>query len=253
MHAQGNDFVILDTISSPLAELDFPALAIDVCQKHTGIGADGLVLLQSCIEADARMIIYNLDGSRAEMCGSALRCISKLIHQKLHLNSLSVLTDSGIKHALISPQGSDITVNLGIPQMIQKNYPAEGFTGDLVDIGNLHYVVWQEDLSALPHLKFGSILEHHIGFPQPVNAHFARIITAHEIEIKIWEHACGATLACGTGAVSCVFSGIQSGVLQSPVKVNMPGGMVIIGQEEGSYLLSGEVQQTFTGEYAWRT
>ncbi|GAB1467702.1 diaminopimelate epimerase [Candidatus Cloacimonadota bacterium] len=253
MHAQGNDFVILDAFAFPLPELDFPTLAIDVCTPHTGIGADGLVILSPCPQANARMIIFNADGTRAEMCGSALRCVSFLMHQKLSLDSLSILTDSGVKLASISSQNGDIAVNMGIPRISKKGYPAEGFIGDLVDIGNLHYVVWQDDVSSQPHIKYGSILEMHSGFPQPVNVHFARVINTHEIEIKIWERACGATLACGTGATSCVFSGISNGSLQAPVKVNMPGGFVHVELNEKAYILIGTVTTAFTGEYLWKT
>ncbi|MDD2228857.1 MAG: diaminopimelate epimerase [Candidatus Cloacimonetes bacterium] len=252
MHAQGNDFVILDAFVCPLPELDFPSLATDVCKAHTGIGADGLVLLLPCPEANARMIIFNADGSRAEMCGSALRCVSLLMYQKLLLDSFSIQTDSGVKQISIASHGGDIAVNMGIPLMIKKGYPAEGFVGDLVDVGNLHYVVWQDDMSGQPHMKYGSILEKHSGFPQPVNAHFAHVVNSHEIEIKIWEHACGATLACGTGATSCVCSGIVNGALQSPVKVNMPGGFVHIELQGDTYILIGTVATVFTGEYLWK-
>lgn len=252
MHAQGNDFVILDAFAYPLPELDYPTLARRICRLHTGIGADGLVLLFPCPEADARMVIYNSDGSRAEMCGSALRCVSGLMQQKLHIDSLTVLTDAGVKHANISPVDGLIAVNLGVPRILQKNYPALGFNGDLIDVGNLHYVVWRDNLTDDPHLLYGSALEHYSGFPQPVNAHFAKLISPHEIEIKIWEHACGATLACGTGATSCVFSGISSGILLSPVKVIMPGGSVEITSEDATYILSGDVTLAFSGEYLWK-
>ncbi|PKN72778.1 MAG: diaminopimelate epimerase [Candidatus Cloacimonetes bacterium HGW-Cloacimonetes-3] len=252
MHAQGNDFVILDAFFFPLPELDYPTLARRICRLHTGIGADGLVIISPCTEADARMVIYNADGSRAEMCGSALRCISELMHKKLQTDKLTVLTDSGVKSVNISSQDALIAVNLGVPHMLRKNYPALGFVGDLIDVGNLHYVVWKDELADNPHLLYGSALELYSGFPRPVNAHFAKVISPHEIEIKIWEHACGATLACGTGAASCVFSGVNNGILLSPVKVNMPGGSVEIILDQAAYVLSGEVTIAFSGEYHWK-
>jgi diaminopimelate epimerase len=252
MHAQGNDFVILDGFSSPLPELPFSILAEQMCRIHTGIGADGLVLLSPCDNAAAKMTIYNSDGSLAEMCGSALRCVSFLTYQKTQLSEFIVNTDSGLKPVFVCAKTGDVTVNLGTPKLKLSNYNAEGITGDLVDIGNLHFVVWQSDLSSNPHLKFGNALEHHSGFPRSVNAHFAKVISPNEIDIKIWERACGPTLACGTGAASVVFSGITKGYISSPVKVNMPGGEVTIIEEGGAYLLSGQVTQVFCGEYLWK-
>lgn len=252
MHAQGNDFVILDGFASVLPELPFPILAEQMCRIHTGIGADGLVLLSPCDNAAAKMTIYNSDGSLAEMCGSALRCVSFLTHQRTQLSEFIVNTDSGLKPVSVCAKSGDVTVNLGTPMLMLSNYNAEGISGDLVDIGNLHFVVWQSDLSGNPHLQHGSALEHHAGFPRPVNAHFAKVLSPSEIDIKIWERACGATLACGTGAASVVFSGISKGMLGSHVKVNMPGGSVYISEESGAYLLSGQVRQVFCGEYQWK-
>jgi len=252
MHAQGNDFVILDGFAHPLPKLDYPVLAKQMCRMHTGIGADGLVLLSPCDNADARMTIYNSDGSLAEMCGSALRCVSAVIHQRTQLREFIVQTDSGDKPVYVCPETGKVSVNLGSPEMAVRDYKAEGFTGDLVDIGNLHFVIWHDNPDGKPHLQYGSALERHSGFPRPVNAHFARMHNQHEIEIQIWERACGPTLACGTGAASVVFSGITRGVLCSPVKVNMPGGAVTISEANGFYLLSGEVTHVFSGDYVWK-
>ena len=253
MQAQGNDFIILDSFANPLPVLDFPAFARGVCKLHTGIGADGLVLLQASNISAAQMIIYNSDGSRAEMCGSALRCVSWLMHQKLGQTMLSIQTDSGLKQAEIAHRASGdiVSVNMGMPAIKEKNLSALGFTGDLVDVGNLHYVIWTESLNNNPHLLHGYSLEQHAGFPQAVNVQFACLSNPEEIELKIWERACGATLACGTGATASVFSGIKQGLLNNIVKVNMPGGFVTIEAGATGYVLSGAVQPTFSGDYPW--
>lgn len=253
MHAQGNDFVIVDGYANKMPKLDFPALAIDACAPHTGIGADGLVLIVPSKTAGAQMIIYNSDGSRAEMCGSALRCVSWLTHKRLKQTNVRILTDSGIKFAELSFDGSRVAVNLGHPQLVESSLAVNGFTGDLVDVGNLHYVVWADSLDDNPHLLHGPSLEHNKAFPHPVNSHFALLHSSSEIDIKIWEHACGATLACGTGATSCVFSGIQRGLLSGIVKVNMPGGSVQLEVKDSGYILSGEVSLSFSGVYPWKT
>lgn len=254
MHAQGNDFVILDGFAinpAQIKKLDLPALARQACTRYKEIGADGLVIIEPCRTGDAQMTIYNADGSRAEMCGSALRCVASLLRSKKNRTDLSIITDSGKKTALILP-GEIVSVNLGIPKVMEESKPVEGFTGDLVNIGNLHYIIWQDHLDDDPHLKFGSILEHHPSFAKPVNVHFARIISPTEIEIKIWERGSGATLACGTGAGCCVASGIRRKLLEDKVEVKMPGGTVTIKASALGYHLAGEVGKPFEGQYHWK-
>lgn len=250
MHAQGNDFVILDYFNHSHEQMDYPALASFVCKAHTGIGADGLVLLMPCDTADARMVIYNADGSLAQMCGSALRCVSRLMAVKLNKAKLVLQTESGLRYATVS--GDEIAVDMGNPKLCEQEHEALGFVGNLVDVGNLHYVIWQDDLNGQPHITHGASLEQHYSFPHAVNVHFVKLVKPNEIQMLIWERGSGATLACGTGATACVFSGINNGKLISPVKVNMPGGSVSVYIENGSYNLKGEVCQVFSGEFSWK-
>ncbi|MDD2424279.1 MAG: diaminopimelate epimerase [Candidatus Cloacimonetes bacterium] len=252
MQAQGNDFVILDYTDQDLPAHDFPALASSICDRHFGVGADGLVTLQTSDTADARMIIYNSDGSRAEMCGSALRCVSSLLMDKLAVAELNILTDSGLKQA--RRERDKIIVNMGTAQILEEDVPAGGFVGDLVNVGNPHYVVFCDDISGNPHLKHGAMLEHHPAFPSPVNVHFVQVLSKNRMRMKIWEHACGPTLACGTGASSAVYSGIRKALLAHEVTVEVPGGILsIIYQEEtDTMLLCGPVTQVFSGDYSWK-
>jgi len=254
MHAQGNDFVILDGFAMDMRvidKIDLSALAKDICKRRTEVGADGLVLLSPCRTADGQMTIYNADGSQAEMCGSALRCVSALLRTKKNRTDLSIITDSGKKTALISPTGI-VSVNLGVPKMMEEQMAVEDFHGDLVSIGNLHYVVWTDELENDPHLLHGGRLEVHPAFPRPVNVHFVKLVNPAEIEIKIWERGVGATLACGTGAACCVASGVARGLLEDKVEVIMPGGRVSIKTGSQGYTLAGEVNQPYRGEYNWR-
>ncbi|MCK9334720.1 MAG: diaminopimelate epimerase [Candidatus Cloacimonetes bacterium] len=251
MQAQGNDFVILNAFEHALPKLDYAELAAQMCQRRFAIGADGLVLLMPAEDADAQMIIYNSDGSRAEMCGSALRCVSRLSADHYHKTSLTIATDSGIKSARVLPGSEGIEVNLGRAKLIHSEFQVGDFVGDLLDIGNPHYVLWREDLSDNPHLAHGAYLEHHSAFSVPVNVHFAQVLSPDEIAMKIWEHACGATLACGTGAASTVYSGIKRGLLQSEVKVRVPGGILGIRHQKDSdeLLLWGTVIRAFEGTW----
>lgn len=253
MQAQGNDFVILDHPGAALLNEDLSALAIAICDRHYGFGADGLVILTNSVTADARMIIYNSDGSRAAMCGSALRCLTRLQSKRTGRHCFELETDSGIKTCRLEPD--DVcTVGLGKPQMLDADKQVDEFKGSLVDVGNLHYVVYTNDLSEAPHMLFGARLERHSSFPIPVNVHFARVEDSETITLKIWETGAGATLACGTGATAAVMSGILNHGLRDSVTVRMPGGEVRVSRDlpGGNFELSGKVFHIGTGQFKWK-
>ena len=265
MQAQGNDFVILNYLRSAPPKLDFEEMARWVCDRHFGIGADGLVLISADVGADiprliaaieakvlARMTIYNADGSRAEICGSALRCVSKLISDCTGENDFWIQTDAGFK--IVEVAGNWAVVNLGDAELIAKDLRVGDFTGDLVDIGNLHYIVWTDALADDPHLKHGAFLERHPAFSQPVNVHFAKVLDRNNLEMKIWERGSGATLACGTGAGATVFAGISRGYLNSTAELRQPGGRLRIDQSpiSGEMILAGEVFYSFEGRFEWK-
>ena len=256
MHAQGNDFVILNHMLQGRQEMDYPALARAICTPHTGFGADGLVILEPDADAAARMTIYNSDGSRAAMCGSALRCVSQILSESLNSQSFDILTDSGLKQiSFANMDGAMVpAVNLGSPQLLESSLSVEQFEGSLVDVGNKHFVILTDSLDDDPHLSWGSMLEHHPTFDEGVNVHFALLLAPDKIRIKIWENAVGATLACGTGAAASVCAGIGRGYLQKDVRVLMPGGSVIISRScnDCDYILIGPVEYTGSGVYEWK-
>ncbi|MDZ4182183.1 MAG: diaminopimelate epimerase [Candidatus Cloacimonadaceae bacterium] len=252
MNAQGNDFAILDIRGESEVRFDPILLAKDICDRRFGVGADGLVLLTDSAIAAARMLIYNADGSRAIMCGSALRCISSLLHKQEGITEALIETDAGIRRINIS--GENIKVSLGTPRLVFANVVVEELSGCLVDVGNYHFVCYGQSLEDEPHLRYGPVFEHHPDLPGAVNSHFVRVISPQEISIKIWEHGVGATIACGTGAAACVLCGRNMGILSDSVIVNMPGGAVNIAyQPDGECILSGTVSEAFSGEYLWKT
>ncbi len=255
MQAQGNDFVILELLDTQESRLNLPELVLAICDRRTGVGADGLVLLLADTEADARMVIFNSDGSRAAMCGSALRCCADLIHGIHGLSEMRIATDSGIKSAAIHAEYGNrtIEVNLGTPLLIEENITVDTVPGNLVNIGNLHYVSFWQQLQGQEALH-GEVIEKHQHFTEEVNSEYVRVIDRGQIEMTVWERGCGATQACGTGAVASVFSGIHKGLLDSQVTVRMPGGEVRIeALSSGEYLLSGGVEHVFTGVFVWKT
>jgi len=253
MQAQGNDFVIIDNRKLAL-QADFSLMSADLCSLHFGIGADGMVLIENSSLALARMLIYNSDGSRAEMCGSALRCVTSLLFLEQGDGWLKIETDSGIKKGLVRSAGTQnmVWVNMGTAEFVEQDLELIGIRGDLVDVGNKHFVSYLESVEADPHLLYGSEIEHHPHFFKPVNVQFVKVIDDQNIILKIWEAACGATLACGTGATASVFCGLKKSLLKLPVKVQMPGGFVIIDVDASGYLLGGEVGTVFWGETEWK-
>ncbi len=249
MQAQGNDFVILELLQNTHSQIDITALAIDICERRKGVGADGLVLLLGDPDCDARMVILNSDGSAAAMCGSALRCCAWLLHGLIGKAELRVNTASGIKSAMVGNAG--VEVNLGVPRLVEAGIRVLETSGTLVDVGNLHYVAFG-DIQAGQEAGLGPLLEVHPRFPGRVNVQFARVISRAELALRIWEIGAGATQACGTGAVASVFAGIQLGRLDTEVRVKMPGGEVRVrGLENGEFVLQGSVQEVFNGVFRW--
>jgi len=253
MQAQGNDFVMLNLLGNKELPLDPPGLAKAICDRRLGVGADGLVLLRDDEIAAARMIIYNSDGSRAAMCGSALRCSAWLLAGQGKKNQLLISTDSGPKSVEVEYTDKMVHANLGAPRLMEAKLELEGIEGSLVDVGNLHFISWWDALDDDPHLQYGYSLEHSPAYEQGLNAMFARVISPQEIDLKIWENACGPTLACGTGATATVRAGLQKGLLSGEVKVNMPGGTVSVKEDSaGDFILSGYVEDVFNGAYRWK-
>lgn len=248
MQAQGNDFVFLESSF----DIEPDILAKEICDRHFGIGADGLVYLTKSDVADMRMIIYNSDGTRAMMCGSALRCAAAHLFDKTNSTQLTIETDSGLKEA--RREEDEIHVNMGKPRLIQSGLKLLDFEGELVDIGNLHYIIFEYKPMINPHLQYGHQLSTSKLLPDEANVHFVNIHDPSSISMKIWERGAGATLACGTGAASTVFAGIKLGKLDNKVRVFVPGGELKISlQPDGSLELIGTVTKVFKGVYAWTT
>lgn len=252
MHAQGNDFIIVNRDKNVLENSQLPTLATAICNRHTGIGADGLVLMDTSKREKPHMVIYNSDGSKAEMCGSALRCCCVLLTTANHTKEIEIFTDSGLFQGIIDAENSNyVTVEIGSPKMVKYAFILEGYKGDYVTIGNPHFVIYTHELKSNPHLSAGKALSENAQFENGANIEFARVITKDEIEMVVWERGAGATLACGTGSTAAVFSGQYNHLLNDKVKVNVPGGSVVITKKGDTYYLGGEVSFVATGEYVW--
>jgi diaminopimelate epimerase len=268
LHGTANDFVYVD------AREGFPgdpaALAPRLCDRRRGIGADGLILVRPPSSGDAhiRMIIYNADGSRPEMCGNGIRGLAKFVHDRgiVHADPLRVETDAGVKtlHTeVVDGRVRRVTVDMGVPVWDGPAIPvaAEGPVIDqplevagrewrvtCVSMGNPHCVVFVDDPAALPLAEIGPRFEHHPFFPRRVNTEFVRVAGPARLEMRVWERGAGETMACGTGACAAAVASARTGRTGREVVVALPGGELEIDwREDDRVLMTGDAVEVFEG------
>jgi len=266
MQGAGNDFVVLDATASAvnLSVQDIQQIA----NRQFGVGCDQVLLVENTDtpHVDFRYRIFNADGGEVEQCGNGARCFVRFVVDKdlTKKREIVVETASGII-TLTLEQNNQVTVNMGAPLFEPTLIPfiaqsrAEHYVLDIagqamqifaVSMGNPHAVQIVSDIDTAPVLKTGPLIEHHIQFPQRVNAGFMQVMNPHLIKLRVFERGSGETLSCGSGACAAVVSGIQHGVLKSPVKVSTRGGELSIAWEgEGEpVLMTGPAEIVFEGE-----
>lgn len=217
MHGTLNDFVILDRRESSVDDL--ASFARKVCNRRGGIGADGVIVLESSEIADARMRVINADGSEAEMCGNGMRCAIRYLSERGEGDVYRVETLAGIIGAQVLSKGEEyqIRLNVGTPQFVEKPLPFDD--ASYVVVGNPHLVIFERSLDALDIVALGKSMP-------DVNVHIAVPVDAHRIDVRHHERGVGLTNACGTGSVACAAAAIRRGIAQSPVEVHVPGGVL---------------------------
>ncbi len=268
MQGIGNDFVLLYGIQE--SALDWSSLAVSLCSRHFGIGADGLIFAETSEIADVKMRIFNSDGSEAEMCGNGIRCFAKLLFEQgiVKKNQMQVETLAGIiKPEILCEEGKIVKVKvdmgepilsgLAIPtiftedKIVSKEIEAEDgtFKFTAVSMGNPHAVVFVEELKDFPLQKYGRVIENHAFFPRKTNVHFVQKNNAKELTMKTWERGAGETLACGTGACATVIAACLNGLTEREVLVHLPGGDLQINWNEQSnhVYMTGSAEISFTG------
>ena len=252
MHAQGNDYIFFDFLDKIQPEVDFSKLAQKICDRHFGIGGDGIILILNDPENDVFMKVFNSDGSEAKNCGSALRCVSAYYYKKFNLKKIIINTLSGIKIGEIinikDNKNIFVRINLGIPEFIKKKIDKiNQFEGYRISVGNDHFVTFVDELSPDIASKYGPQIENNILFPYGTNVEFVKRISSNLIEVKVWERGSGETLACGSGAGAAVFAGIQNGLLNNNVTVKVPGGVLQVEYSRRNIYLTGNVNYIFGG------
>ena len=252
----GNDFVFLDGPTAQAVQDPF-ALARHLCNRRTGVGADGLVLLLPSEKADVRMRIINSDGSEAEMCGNASRCVP------LHLlktgqtakKHITLETLAGpIETEVLDENNSLVRVNMGSPRDIQNPFSvqtaAHTFQGTAVSMGNPHFVVLVEDVENFPVAEIGPQLETHPAFPHKTNVEFVQILDKNTVRMRVWERGAGITQACGTGACATAAACILNQRTEPEITVKLDGGnLQIAWPEQKEIWMTGPAARVFEGEF----
>jgi diaminopimelate epimerase len=272
MNGLGNDFVFIEDLDEAL---DFSPEAVSwFCDRHFGIGADGLILVRpaTTTEADFYMHYYNADGSLAEMCGNGARCFAKyLVDRGLvgpEASSLTIETLGGLKPVTFT-RNSDgtldtATVDMGVPELAPDKIPTtfdgeqvyecpiETPWGDVrvtaVSMGNPHAIIWVEDTDAAPVDTVGPFIENHERFPNATNVEFAQLVDDATVRLRVWERGVGETLACGTGACATAVAGTLSCRTGRDAVVELPGGdLHIRWHENGRVYMTGSAAFSFAG------
>ena len=264
----GNDFVVLDCMEKELA--DSAAFARRVCDRHYGIGADGVLLILPSAIADFRMRIVNADGSEAEMCGNGIRCVARYLHD-FHLTDkaeFTIETGAGVLVPRLILEGDVVTgvrVDMGEPHLEGDVIPVTGFGMNrvvdepiavegkeyrmtCVSMGNPHCVVFVEDAEAFPILEFGSSFEHHASFPKKTNTEFVEVRDRTHVRMRVWERGAAVTLACGTGACATTVAAVLNGKTDRKVEVELDGGKLLVEWADNNHVfMTGPAEMVFSG------
>lgn len=269
MQGLGNDYIYINGF---VEQIDCPSeVAIKMSDRHFGVGADGLICINSSEVADFEMAMYNADGTRGEMCGNGIRCVGKYLYDRGLTKDeyLSIETLAGIKYLELHIENGEVEsvrVDMGHPILRPEAIPVEAdgiecvaqsiLVGDkeyemtCVSMGNPHAVIYIEEMEHLEIEKVGPEFEHHSRFPNRVNTEFARVIDEDTVEMRVWERGSGETLACGTGACAVVVASVLNGYTKDKVTVKLLGGDLEIewDQVSNTVYMTGPAKIVFDGE-----
>lgn len=259
MEGAGNDYIYVDAARFPI--VDPEAFAVRWSRSHTGIGADGLVLICPSDAADFRMRIFNADGSEARMCGNASRCVGKYVydHGLTRKADLTLETLSGVKRLHLHVEAGAVrrvTVDMGKPAIeavavgpTAVATPLSRYEGTVVSMGNPHFVIFTPDVASVDLAAEGPLLERHELFPGRTNVEFAQVKPDGRIRMRVWERGSGITQACGTGACATAVAAIHAGRCGQSVTVDMDGGSLEIDWRvnDGHVYMTGEARTVYEG------
>ncbi len=277
MHGCGNDYIFVECFGESAPD-DWPRLAREISDRHTGVGSDGLILVMppSSRNADFRMRMFNSDGSEGEMCGNGIRCFAKYVYDRglTGRTAIAVETLAGIiRPEMIVRDGSVkmVKVDMGSPSFRREDIPMKGEPGDevigeslraggrtytvtCVSMGNPHCVIFVEDASAVPVTQVGPLVEKHHLFPQRTNVEFVEVLNRDVLRMRVWERGSGLTMACGTGACASTVAAHKMGFTGNRAHVVVDGGALEVEwNPEGRVFLTGPAEEICTGVFTkWK-
>jgi diaminopimelate epimerase len=252
MHGLGNDFVVIDARETPVEMTMGRAAAI--ANRRTGIGCDQLILLEHSGTADAKMRIFNADGSEVEACGNAARCVAKPARVETLGGAFETNpADDQASVTYPAPHFEWDAIPLSMP-MDTADMPVGWDNLDrpmAVNVGNPHVIFFVPDCDAVDLESLGRVIEHDPLFPERINVNVATVTGASSINLRVWERGVGLTLACGTGACATAVAAIRSRRVTGPVTVSLPGGDLVIDWSGDAITMRGPATHVFTGETEW--
>ena len=270
-HGTGNDFVMIEDVADERTLS--PALVAALCDRHAGVGADGVIRIAPSARADFFMDYRNADGETAEMCGNGIRCLAKYVYERglTDKTELDVDTRDGLKHLVLDVDGGEmrtVRVDMGPPALERARIPmggpandrfvdrpfpdaGAGYRATAVSMGNPHLVLLgEEDPGALDLPRAGPPLEHHPDFPQGTNVEFIRVEDG-AVQARVWERGSGETMACGTGGCASLVAAHLLGLVGRKATVRFPGGDLQIDWADDDHVyLTGPATFVFDGELA---
>jgi len=268
MHGAGNDYVYVNCLATELERPDEAARIM--ADRHFGVGGDGLVLIMRSDVADFRMRMFNSDGSEAEMCGNAIRCVAKYVYDRGHTDktTVSVETLAGIRIldlAVADGVVEGVRVDMGEPILTPADIPVRADGDRVVDepltvdgetcrvtcvsMGNPHCVLFVDEITDRQVFGLGPKIEVHERFPRKTNVEFARVLARDELQMRVWERGAGETLACGTGASGLGVAAVLNGHCDRHITVHLLGGDLVIDWAENNHVfMTGPAAFVFDGE-----
>lgn len=254
MHGLGNDFVVIDRRGG--GAVVTPVLARALGDRHRGVGFDQLAVIETAGNADARLTFFNANGSLAEACGNATRCVARHLMGETGATSLTILTERGLLHAVDAGEGLT-SVNMGPPVEDWREIPlAEGADLDAlaipgapsaVGMGNPHCVFFVSDIGAVDVAGQGAAIEHHPLFPEATNVEFVEVRSPHEVRMRVWERGTGITLACGSGACAAAVASARRGLTGRTIRMELDGGWMTLDWRDDGVWMTGPTAHVFSG------
>lgn len=277
MHGCGNDYIYISGFQEKISAKEKPELVRRLCDRHFGVGGDGVIFINPAETADFEMEMYNADGTGAEMCGNGIRCVGKYVYDKELTDSehISVVSAGQLKYLnlIIERQHPwdrgivrNVRVNMGSPVLKPELIPVNA-VGDIlvnepirvdgreyhmtcVSMGNPHAVIFTEGVKELDLEKIGPLFEHHESFPKRINTEFVEIIDRQNVFMRVWERGAGETYACGTGCCAVTVAGVLNDLTDSKLTVKLLGGELQIewNRDRNLVFMTGPAETIFEGE-----